>query len=760
MFWRLAFSAVRAIVGLLRLAAVIVGGAVATAVSVAALAPQLGDVLTANSSTSAEISLDQLALRSIVYDSNGAEFDVLFDVENRALVDLDDISDELITAVLEVEDAGFWLHNGVDAAAIARAMVRNVSAGDIEQGGSTITQQLIKNGVIGDAKNLDRKLPEAALAIRLERQLSKEEILEAYLNTVYFGGGTYGVRAAAEVYFGVEPSALDWGQSALLASLISNPVQHDPTRFPDVADRRRRLALKTLLRAGEITEAEFDKYDDSALPVRRRVAAEWQPTGYFIEEVRSRLLADVRLGETDAERREALFAGGLRVFTTFDPEAQAQVEQAIADNLPDDERFFTAATASIEPGTGAVRALVGGPGFALLEYDIATQNGRPTGSSFKPFVLAAAMEKGFVPADQISGVGPCGFDNPGGFPDPYEASNFGGSGGVVKSIYGQTLSSSNCAYLRLGQVVGLSNVADTARALGISADLSDLPMSMPLGPREITPLDMATAYATFANEGVHVDPIFITRVEDRAGNILFENAPDPTRAISDQSARLVTNVLAANVRGGTGTRARLEEQPAAGKTGTAQDFGDAWFVGFTPHLATAVWMGNPDARVPMRGVSGVGSVTGGSIPARIWGAFNSAYHVDRPVVEFTDPEPTRGGVVLRTDADTVKYKETAKSLCGDPEAEIDTDEDGEPDTCLDPDFVYDPSIGICPTLLEPADVDADGKIDQCVVPTTTTTTTTTTTIPTDPTATTTTTPPPPPPPTTGATTSTTTTSTP
>lgn len=729
-------------------------------VSLAALAPRVGEIFTANVSTSAEVNLDQLALRSIVYDANGDQFDVLYDVENRALVRLPDISHELITSVVTVEDAGFWQHNGVDAAAIARALVRNVSAGGIQQGGSTITQQLIKNGVVGNARNLDRKVPEAALAIRLERQLTKQEILEAYLNTVYFGGGTYGVRAAAEVYFGVEPSELNWGQSALLASLISNPVQYDPTRFPDVARERRRIALKLLLNAGDITQAEFDAYNDSDVPSTRRVAVQWQPSNYFIEEVRSQLLADKRLGNTKAEREEAVFGGGLRVFTTYDPLAQAQIEKAIADNLPDDPRFFTAASASVEPGTGAVRALVGGPGFDLFKYDIATHpNGRPTGSAFKPFVLAAAMEKGFVPADQVSGLSPCEFDNPGGDPDPYEASNFGGGKGAFQAIYSQTLASSNCAYLRLGQIVGLSNVADTARALGIKADMSELPMSMPLGPLEITPLEMATAYATFANDGVHVDPIFITRVEDRSGNVLFENVPHPTRAISTQSARLVTNVLAANVRGGTGTRARLESQPAAGKTGTAQDFGDAWFVGFTPRLATAVWMGNPDARVPMRRVAGVGNVTGGSIPARIWGAFNNAYHANRPVIEFNKPEPTRAGVILRTDSDNVKYKETAKSLCGDPDAEVDTDGDGVTDACVDPQFEYDPNIGICPTLLEPVDEDGDGKTDGCVPPTTTTTTTTTVPDGTTPTTTsgggtttTTTTPPTgttiPPPPTT------------
>ncbi|MEZ5167845.1 MAG: penicillin-binding transpeptidase domain-containing protein, partial [Acidimicrobiales bacterium] len=276
---------------------------------------------------------------------------------------------------------------------------------------------------------------------------------------------------------------------------------------------------------------------------------EWEPNNYFIEEVRRQLLDDPRLGETREERAELLFGGGLRVYTTYDPVAQAAADAAVARFRIDDPRFFVAALAAVEPGTGEVRAIVGGPGFDRYEFNIATQKGRPTGSSFKAFVLAAAMEKGMVPSDIISGTSPCKFDNPGGTPDPYTATNFEGSRGSTGSIRSQTLSSSNCGYLRLGQIVGLSNVADTANALGVTSDLSSLPISMPLGPLDVTPLDMATAYATFANDGLEVDPIFIRRVEDRTGNVILVNEPDPQRAISVQSARLVTSVLEANVRG-------------------------------------------------------------------------------------------------------------------------------------------------------------------------------------------------------------------
>jgi membrane peptidoglycan carboxypeptidase len=737
---------VRGLVGLIRLATVLVGGGIVVAFTLAALGPRIAEIFNANESTPAEINLDTLSLRSIVYDSNGDEFDVLYDVENRELVELDDVSDAMIGAVIAVEDEGFREHNGIDMKAILRALIRNVSAGGIEEGGSTITQQLIKNGVVGDAIDIDRKIPEAALARRLEQQLTKDEILEAYLNTVYFGGGAYGVRAAAEIYFGTSPDLLTYPQAALLAGLIANPSRYDPTLHPVAAEARRNVALGRLVDAEYVTEDQEIEFRAIPVPTSRVVPSEWQPTNYFIEEVRRQLLDDPRLGQTSEERAEQLFGGGLRVYTTYDPRAQAAARIAVDRFTPDDKRGFVGALASVEPGTGKVRAVIGGPGFEVEgygEFNIAVQGGRPTGSSFKSFVLAAAMEKGLVPADQVDGSATCVFDNPGGSPNPYSANNFNGANtGSVRSIRSQTLSSSNCAYLRLGQIVGLSNVADTARALGVTNDdLYELPISMPLGPLNVTPLDMAVSYATFANDGLQVDPIFIERVEDRSGNVIFSNEPAPQRAISTQSARLVTGILEGNVEVGTGTRARLTGQPAAGKTGTGQEFKNAWFVGYTPYLSTAVWMGNPLAEVEMRRVvvpelGGARSVTGGSAPAAIWQAYMEFMHTDLARAEFSNPAPTRSGERVRTDQEEDRYNELADSLCGDEDSEVDEDEDGEVDFCEDSGFRYDPSIGLCPSLLEPVDLDEDGKIEACVPPTTTTTTTTT-----EPPTTTTTEPP-------------------
>jgi penicillin-binding protein 1A len=758
---------VRGIVGLLRLATVIIGGGIVVAFTLAALGPRIAEIYAANDSTAVEIDLEELALRTIVYDANGDEFDVLYGEQNRQLVELDQVSQALQDAVIAVEDEGFYEHTGIDAKAIARAFIRNVNAGGIEEGGSTITQQLIKNAVVGNDQDVDRKIAEAALARRLERQFSKEEILEKYLNTVYFGGGAYGIVAAAEIYFGTTPAELDYPQSALLAGLISNPSRFDPTLNPIASRQRRDLALGRLVAVGAITEAEAADYRAIPVPTERFVPSEWQPDNYFSEEVRRRLLEDPRLGATDEERAEALFSGGLRVYTTYDPAAYDAARAAVDRFSSSDERGFVGALASVEPGTGKVRAIIGGPGFEVDgygEFNIATQGGRPTGSAFKSFVLAAAMEKGLVPSDQINGAATCSFDNPGGFPDPYRANNFGGvNTGSVRSIRSQTLSSSNCAYLRLGQIVGLSNVADTARALGVTTDLSTLPISMPLGPFDVTPLDMATAYATFANDGLQVDPIFIERVEDRSGEIVFANEPNPSRAISVQSARLVTSVLEANVRGGTGTGAQISGQTAAGKTGTGQSFKNAWFVGYTPYLATAVWMGNPLAEVEMRGVripelGYKNGVTGGSAPAAIWSAFNEFYHADLDPRSFSAPAPTRSGKRVRTDAEEDSYNKALNTLCGSKDAEVDWDPDGVVDFCKDSGFTFDPSVGRCPSLLIPVDEDDDGKFDKCIPPPfNPTTTTTTTTVPTETTTTTTTTTTTAPPTTTAAPTTTTTT---
>ena len=669
---------------LIRFIVIVVVGSVFVAAGAVVLAPRVTDFVTANSSTPKEISLDKLAATSLVFDAGGGYLGQLKGDINRKPVKLENISPKAVKAVLAVEDNDFYEHNGVNARAITRALLRNVAAGAVQQGGSTITQQLVKLSVLDDASRdfLNRKVPEAVLALRLEEKMTKDEILEAYLNTVYFGGGAYGIQAAAETYFNKTAADLDWAESALLASMINNPNRNDPTINPERAIQQRSLALRRLADTQNITEDERREFELVKLPDRR-----YEPVaprdkledGYFLEEVKQSLLNEPALGATFTERRDALFAGGLRIYTTIDPKAQFAAEAAIRNTLPVDDRDFTAALAAIEPSTGAIRAMVGGPGFDRLEFNIATSKGRQTGSSFKPFVLAAAMEQGLIPQDTLDGSGQCVFDNKGA-PEPiYVAENFNGDPGGFGSIEQLTLRSSNCGYLRLGQVVGIPNVIATSRSLGLRGTLENV-LSLPLGVVDVTPIDMASAYNAFANDGKRAEPYYVSRVEDRSGNVVFEHKPQITRGVSTQAAREVTKVLEGNVRSGTGTRARLGNQPAAGKTGTTSDFTDAWFVGYTPYLTTAVWMGNAEAPIEMRNVGGLSSVTGGTFPAQMWGAFNRDYHQDKPPKAFVPPEPPhRGGRDLRTDQQLLRA-----GNCGNEPLTVDSDGDGRVDTCVPP----------------------------------------------------------------------------
>ncbi|MDP8955325.1 MAG: penicillin-binding transpeptidase domain-containing protein, partial [Actinomycetota bacterium] len=478
-------------------------------------------------------------------------------------------------------------------------------------------------------------------------------ILERYLNTVYFGNGTYGVQAAAELYFGVGSHELTQGQAAFLAGLIRNPIGYDPFRYPDVATERRNLVLDRLVAVGQLDAAGAQQMRQVPVP-REPANLELlpKPEDYFVEEVTQRLLGDPRLGETQTDRYNALFLGGLTIKTTLDPRLQTLAEEAVAATIPDPDGEFTASVVSVEPGTGAVRALVGGRGFETDKYNIATQGvGQQPGSSFKPFVLATALEQGISPASTIDGRGPCAFPNPGGIPDPYELENFEGSAGGVLSLSEATRSSVNCAYVRLGQLVGLDNVAETARRLGITTRVAP-DLSMPLGTNEVLPIDMAGAFAAFAADGMHHRPYLVEEVVGQEGDVLLRGASEGTQAVSADTARLTTEVLEGVVTGGTATRARFaDRRPAAGKTGTTSAYSDAWFVGYVPQLSTAVWMGSPAGNVEMTNVGGI-RVTGGSYPARIWQAYMGPALADQPAEAFADPPAAGPAMSLRLEGES------------------------------------------------------------------------------------------------------------
>ncbi|HVE95303.1 MAG TPA: transglycosylase domain-containing protein [Acidimicrobiales bacterium] len=623
---------------------VVVAGAF-LALGVLLMAPQ-AKALLGEWDTDAQGGLEnmcELSQRSVVQRRDGSTLAVLHADENRANVKLKDVPEPVIDAVLGVEDDRYWDHHGVDMRGTLRALATNVKSGDVVQGGSTITQQLVKNCQNTPEKTVGRKVREAALAWRLEDRWSKNRILEQYLNTVYFGNGAYGVQAAAEVYFNKAVGELTMQDAVLLAGTIRNPVGYDPIKFPKAAMKRRAVVVRQLVAGGVLTERQSDRVLAAALPskMNRPVPTEVE---HFIQDVKDELLEDPRLGDTPTERYNAVFKGGLRIVTTLDPELQAEAQRAVDANLPDTNGRFAAAVASIDPTSGAVRAIVGGADFEKSKVNLATQGFRQAGSAFKTMVLVAAIEQGYGPNTHVDGSAPCKVSFPGHL--PHEFDNYEGGGGGVRSITDATAHSVNCAYVRLAAQTGLDNVEDVAKRLGITSTLRDgscdcVVPAVSLGGlyKGVSPLEMASAYATLAADGVYHKPFLIDKVLDRHGRTLIKTEPKGQQRVSAQTARVAVSILKSVVQSGTATRASLGSRPVFGKTGTSQDNADAWFVGSTRQLTTSVWMGALVGRVPMTGVPGVGRVTGGSIPAKIWGVYMRAAMQGRAVLQFPAPDP-------------------------------------------------------------------------------------------------------------------------
>ncbi len=651
---------------LLRLILVIAVTGVLIAGTVAAVSPYAHDIVSANRSEDEDIDLNQLdsfAVRSYMYASDGATIATLHGRENRSPVTLDVVPPTVYESVLAVEDADFYNHGGVNLRANFRALLENVSAGGIQQGGSTITQQLVKNAILNSNQDFDRKSKEASIAVRLEQKLTriaeqngapdptrvaKDIILEKYLNTVYFGSGAYGVQAAAETYWGKPVNELGWAEGAMLASLISNPVGYDPTLHPEAATKQRQIALDRLVHLDKLTLQQARAFGSAPLPQSLCKVDDAASTncgnlqlpeeqGYFAEEVKQQLLNDPQfnLGTDYNERYNNVFGGGLKIYTTLDPTMQAVGEDVVRKKTPQNTKGVVGTLVSVEPSTGAVRVMVGGPGFAAYKYNLTThQPGRQTGSSFKTFTLLTALEQGNVPGDTIGGE--MAFPNPGGEPNPYKDAH--GKGGSLTSV---TDASSNGAFVRLGLVVGRDNIIATAKKLGVTSDLHPN-LTLTLGTDLTTPIEMASAYSTIPNGGVHEPYHYVDKIEDRNGKVIYQHQFAGTRAVSQQSACLATQILNDNTKNGTATRARLNKQEAAGKTGTTDNGTDVWFVGFTPYLTTAIWLGNPENETEnIETLNGVQNF-GGTYPAMIWHDFNQTYHENRPVIPFPKCQPTRG----------------------------------------------------------------------------------------------------------------------
>ncbi|HEY4376803.1 MAG TPA: penicillin-binding transpeptidase domain-containing protein, partial [Acidimicrobiales bacterium] len=512
------------------------------------------------------------------------------------------------------------------------------------------------------------------LAVQLEKQIGKKKILERYVNSVFFGNGAYGVQAASEVYFDKNVTQLNWAEGALLAALIRSPTNYNPFRFPKIAQHQRDLVFQRLIETHRLTAAQVKVYKLVPLPTVQHSPTPVQD--YFIEAVKQQLLDDPSfgLGATPEARKAAVFGGGLRIFTTFDPVAQHSATDARDDTVPGgrhdgtfdvaDPRtgqpvidpktgqptFGTQAIVSIEPSTGAVRVMVGGPGFDKYKFNLATAQRQP-GSSMKMYVLASLFENGYVPNDLVNG-GHCTFNFPGDSM-PYSPPTEGGYGTITAA----TKVSSNCAFMRLGQLIGLPTVASMATQLGITTPLqvttstggTFYPNNLPLGTVGVEPFDQAAAYSVIANDGVRNAPYMVDKIEDRTGRVIYKHTLNPQRVITSQAAREVAQVLQANVQGGTGTAAQQPDgQPAAGKTGTTNDSTNVWFVGFTPQLATAIWMGVVGGNIPLNWATNLGGqslygATGGKFPAKTWGVFYQKYLAGKPIEDFLAPGPERPG---------------------------------------------------------------------------------------------------------------------
>jgi penicillin-binding protein 1A len=579
---------------------------------------------------------------STLYADDGTLVYTFHAEENRKVIPLEQIPRHVREAVIAIEDERFYRHNGVDPRAILRAVRTNVEAGDTEQGGSTITQQYVKQEILkDDSRTFERKLQEASTAIQLERRYSKDRILELYLNAIYFGNGAYGIEAAAHQYFGKPATELTLAEAALIAGLIQRPTATDPYRKPEAALERRKLVLERMAANDMITDDEALWNTNLPLELASGVvpAAERYPAAYFVEEVKQWILDDPRFGATPQARRDLLFGGGLRIHTTVDLDLQAKAEAAVNQILPD-ANGPAASMVSIEPTTGYVRAMVGGRDFFGTgthdKFNLATQSpGRHSGSSFKPFVLATAIEQGIDPF-KVRFNAPACITIP--LPDKdWRPCNAEVASEGRPTIAEGTVHSINTLYAQLIMKVGPQAAVDVAKKLGIESPLQPYPSAV-LGTNDVTTYDMASAFSTFANLGVHVAPTLVTKITRADGTTLYTREHHQEKVISADTAATVTSILQGVIERGTGTRAKLD-RPAAGKTGTTDDYRNAWFVGYTPELSTAVWVGFPETQVSMRPPATPIRVFGGTYPAQIWQRFMSGALAGRPPVAFP-PLPT------------------------------------------------------------------------------------------------------------------------
>jgi penicillin-binding protein 1A len=688
------------------------------------LAALAAGALTAASAFRASCDLSSLkpvaiGQNSFVYAADGSLLGAIPAERNRQPIKLPQMAAWVTKATIAIEDRRFFEHGGLDYEAIARAFVKNITEGEIVEGGSTITQQLVRNLYIGRERSLERKAKEACLALKVEDAHTKDWILETYMNQVYFGNHAYGIEAAAQTYFSRPAARLNLVQAALLAGLPQAPSAYDPFKRPAEAVRRRNDVLTAMYTAGYINAQDFRTAIQAPLKLRAGQLYTKIREPYFFSYVREQLIA--KYGANTVR------GGGLKVYTTIVPRLQRLAVKAMKQTL-NQKSDPASAIVSINPRNGAIRAMTAViPGKKNLQFNIAAQGRRQAGSAFKTFALTEAIRQGINPSSTMYLSAPFHWQ-----PDPncseaidpncvWDVSTYDQSYTGPTAISQATLRSDNTVYARLTLDIGPENVVRTARAMGIRTKLEPV-ASVGLGSNSVSVLEMASAYGTLASGGVYAKPMAIRKVVLPTGKVdagAGWGRLQRKRVFSDGVAYEVIKILKANMTAGTGTQAN-PGFPAAGKTGTTDDWGDAWFAGVTTNSSTVVWVGYQNAKIPMTNVHGI-RVAGGTFPAMIWGLFMRWAYASNPPSDWSSPTHP---AVWKAFSGQYQYKGAPPSTGGGsqdekeeptetapppappppPPSPADADGDGVPDG---PDN--------CPAVPNPdqADSDGDGAGDAC-----------------------------------------------
>jgi penicillin-binding protein 1A len=556
---------------------------------------------------------------SHIYDIKGKHLASLHGEANREVITLNEVSPNLKRAVLAIEDSYFFSHRGVNPTSVGRALKANLNKGETVEGGSTLTMQLVKNLFLSKERAFSRKVAEAVLSLRVEQVFGKEEIFEMYLNQIYWGHNNYGAETAARSYFGKSAADLNLAESAMMAGLIQAPEDLSPFINMKAAVQRQRIVLQRMRELQWITPEEEKSARNTKIKLGKITSFQGSEIPYVTEAVTQEL--------TKKYGREFILKGGLRVQTTIDTKLQRIAEDTVRRGIQNlnysgvyaDQMALVA----VDPRTHYVKAMVGGVDYKKSQYNRATQALRQPGSAFKPIVYYAALASGKYGADATV------MDTPVGYPDGYDMyypQNYDRSFAGAMSFRRALEVSRNIPAVRLGQEVGLNKVVEVSRSMGIKSPIDPV-ISLPLGSVDITPLEMATAYATLANNGWYSETTFIVRATDSRGNVVLDNRPKSRLVLDPWAAATMNDVMQGVITRGTATSAGIG-RPAAGKTGTTSSERDIWFVGYVPQLSTAVWVGNDDYS-PL----GYGA-TGGTFVAPIWRDFMSQAVRDMPVENF------------------------------------------------------------------------------------------------------------------------------